>query len=56
MWVFYYQNTDGRTWCICVRGGFPTIGSPIWKNCNTSAWMVPGTHSPDSTIDEDADQ
>jgi hypothetical protein len=44
VWVFYYQHTDGTTKIVCVRGSFPTINSPIWRNCNTSVWMVPGTH------------
>lgn len=43
MLVFYYQY-EGKTYCCCVRGGYPTRLSPIWKNTNTSVLMVPGTY------------
>lgn len=43
MLVFYYQWTDGKTHCVCVRGGYPGRLSPIWANCNTSVSIVPGT-------------
>jgi hypothetical protein len=52
MRVFYYQWVDGRTWLVCVSGGNPTRKSPIWKNQNTCAWIVPGTIEEE---EEDAD-
>lgn len=42
MWIFYYQDLTGRTRLVCVRGSYPTILSPIWRNPNTSVLMVPG--------------
>jgi hypothetical protein len=42
MLVFYYQ-LDGKTHLVCVRGAMPSAKSPIWRGCNTSCWMVPGT-------------
>lgn len=40
MRVFYYQH-KGKTYLICVGIGDAGGASPIWKNCNTSSWMVP---------------
>ena len=47
MRVFYYQH-DGRTRLVCVNGVNATSKSPIWKNCNTCVWIVPGTAEGDS--------
>jgi hypothetical protein len=53
MFVFYYQWPEtGKTYCICVRGAYPTSKSPIWSGCNTSVLMVPGTEY-DTEEDED---
>jgi hypothetical protein len=51
MFVFYYQYTDGKTYLVCVRGGYPSKNSVIWRNCNTSVMLVPGTED-----DEDYDK
>jgi hypothetical protein len=40
LYVFYYQH-NGQTHTCCVRGSMPGSDSPIWKHCNTSAWLVP---------------
>lgn len=50
MWVFYYQY-NGRTFLVCVRGGYPSRLSPIWRS-NTSAFMVPGEGEGDDELDE----
>lgn len=46
MRVFYFQHA-GRTHLICVRGSDVTRASPLWKNCNTCVWIVPGTMGDD---------
>lgn len=53
MLVIYYQWPEtGKTYCVCVRGAYPTRLSPIWKGCNTSVMIVPGTHD---QIEHDGD-
>lgn len=52
MMVYYYQcpyinrygeQTEIRSYVVCVKGVVePSIKSPIWS-CNTSSWLVPGT-------------
>jgi hypothetical protein len=42
MLIFYYQH-EGTTHLVCVRGGYPTRLSPIWRGCNTSVMLVPGS-------------
>jgi hypothetical protein len=42
MRVFYYQY-EGKTYIVCVGAADAGKLSPIWKNCNTCSWLVPGT-------------
>jgi hypothetical protein len=42
MRVFYYQY-EGRTYTVCVGALNAGANSPIWQNCNTCSWLVPGT-------------
>jgi hypothetical protein len=46
LYVYYYQY-EGETHICCVRGSLPPSNSPIWKNCNTCAWLVPGCNAND---------
>jgi hypothetical protein len=41
--VFYYQHTDGKTKLVTVGGGYPVSKAPLWRNCNTSVLLCPGT-------------
>lgn len=49
MLIFYYQH-EGKTYLVCVRGGYPSRLSPIWLP-NTSVLMVPGTQEEEECAD-----
>lgn len=50
--VFYYQDEDGSTKLVTVDGRYPPRPSPLWRNCNTSVLLCPGT---DIERDEEAE-